>query len=151
MIEYITALRAVSALYARKMMRSFFMVVGTILVLLFIGNIYLMNEVSGWWWLLLIPIVSFVIILAALYAVTRFIVQKLNPPQSPDQHEAVEHFVNKLDKTISTMQTPRFLVFIYLTRDALSGNRNGFIQQATEHSKSLKSDFERLITLFRPL
>lgn len=151
MIAYVTALRAVSATYARKIARSFFILFGAVLALLFIGNVYLINEVSGWWWLLLIPILSFLVVFIFLYAMTRFIVQKLNPPQSPDQHEAVEQFVVKLDTTLGTMNTPRFLVFIYLVRDAITGNRHGFIQQVTEHSKTLRSDFERLITLFQPL
>lgn len=151
MVEYITALRAVSALYARQIMKAFFITAGTSIVLLFAGNIYLIQEVSGWWWLLLIPVMSFAIILAVLYAITRFIVQKLNPPQSPDQQEAVRHFIAGLNKTVETMQTPKFLVFIYLVRDAFTGNQRGFIQQATSRSASLKSDFERLITLFRPL
>lgn len=151
MIAYVTALRAVSAAYARKIARSFFILFGAILALLFIGNIYLINEVSGWWWLLLIPIVSFFVIFIVFYALTRFIVQKLNPPQSPDQREAVENFVAKFDAAMETMHTPRFFVFIYLVRDAVTGNRHGFIQQVTERSKTLKSDFERLITLFQPL
>lgn len=151
MVEYITALRAVSALYARQIMKAFFITVGAIAVLLFAGTVYLIQEVSAWWWLMLIPIISFGLILAVLYAITRFIVQKLDPPQSPDQKEAVRQFVIKLNKAVETMQTPKFLVFIYLVRDAFTGNQHGFIQQATSHSMSLKNDFERLITLFRPL
>lgn len=151
MTAYITALRAVSALYARHIMKTFFVTTAAVMVLLFAGNIYLIQEISAWWWLLLIPIISFAVILAVLYAITRFIVRKLNPPQSPDQQEAVRHFVARFNETIETMQTPKFLVFIYLVRDAFTGNQHGFIQQATSRSASLKSDFERLIALFRPL
>lgn len=129
----------------------FFLPGGLILLALFIGNIYLIQQLSGWWLLLLIPVLSFILVYVILLALTRFIVGNLNPPQSVDQREAVDHFIGKLDKAAETLQTPRFLVFIYLVRDAFMGSQRGFIQQVTNESKSLKSEFERLITLFRPL
>lgn len=151
MIEYMTALRAVSAAYAKRIMVPVFLTFGLIIILLFVLTVYLGNEVSGWWWLLIIPAISFALLFAILCAITSFLLQKLNPPQSPDQRKAVKEFVDKLEVVTETVQTPRFLIFIYMVRDTFTGSRQGFLQQITSHSKSLKNDFERLMTLFRPL
>lgn len=151
MLAHVAAIRAISALYVKKRMRWFFLLASVILVLLFALTIYLAQEVSGWWWLLIVPVISFTLIVAILWGLTRALITQLAPPQGPDQREAVAHFVAGLDKALETMQTPQFMIFVYLIRDAFMGNQQGFLQQVFTHSKSLKSEFERLVTLFRPL
>lgn len=151
MIAHITAIRAVSALYVKKRMQWFFWLGAAVLLLLFAFTFYLIQNVSAWWWLLAIPVFSFAVFFVILWGLARALITKLMPPLSRDQQEAVSHFVARLDEVLEQVQTPRFLILLYLIRDAFIGNQHGFLQQTVNHSKALKSEFERLTALFTPL
>jgi hypothetical protein len=144
----IAAIRAVTAEFARQFVRPFFWVVLGIMVCLVIITILLAINISPWWWLLAIPVGMLGIAGAAIWLIVRFILERLSPRLTTEQRAATKGFVTKLQFTKDTIQTPYPLIIFYVIRDIILRRDRGFLSEVTEHSRTLKPDFERLKKLF---
>ena len=144
----ITAIRAITAEFVGQFVRPFFWVALGILACLVIITILLAINISPWWWLLAIPVVMLGIVGTVIWLIVRFILSRLSPRLTTEQRTATKGFVTKLQFTKDTIQTPYPLIIFYVIRDIILRRDRGFISEVTEHSRTLKPDFEKLKGLF---
>ena len=144
----IAAIRAVTAEFARQFVQPFIWLALGIMVCLIIIVLLLAINVSAWWWLLAIPVVILGIIMTIVWLIVRLVLAGLSPRLNSTQKTATKQFVAKLQFTKDTIQTPYPVMIFYVVRDIIFRRDKGFISEVTEHSKTLKPDFDRLKRLF---
>lgn len=144
----IAAVRAITAEFARQFVQPFFWVALGLLVCLVIITALLAVNISPWWWLLAIPVVILGLAGAIIWLIVRLILRGLSPRLNTEQQTATKQFAAKLQFAKDTIQTPYPLIIFYVIRDIIFRRDNGFISEVTEHSRTLKPDFDRLKELF---
>lgn len=144
----IAAIRAITAEFARQFVQPFFWVALGLLVCLVIITVLLAVNISPWWWLLAIPVVILGLAGIVIWLIVRLILQGLSPRLNLDQKTATKQLVTKLQFTKDTIQTPYPLIIFYVIRDIIFRRDKGFLSEVTEHSRTLKPDFEALKKLF---
>ena len=144
----IAAIRAITAEFARQFIRPFFWVGLGLIACLVIITILLAANISAWWWLLAIPVVILGIAGTIVWLIVRFILYQLSPRLSAEQKTATKQFVGKLQFARETIQTPYPVMIFYVVRDIIFRRDQGFLSEVTQHSRTLKPDFDRLKGLF---
>jgi uncharacterized membrane protein YbhN (UPF0104 family) len=144
----VAAIRAVTAEFARQFVQSFFWVALGLLVCLVIITVLLAVNISPWWWLLAIPVVILGLAGAVIWLIVRLVLRGISPRLNAGQKTATKQFVTKLQFTKDTIQTPYPLIIFYVIRDIILRRDRGFISEVTEHSRTLKPDFDRLKGMF---
>lgn len=144
----ITAIRAVTAEFARQFVQPFWWVgIGMLTVMVVIMAILALT-LSPWWWLLAIPIAIAGLAGVIIWLLVSFILNRVSPSLNQKQKTATKHFVTRLQSTTETIQTPYPVIVFYVVRDIILRRDSGFISEVTEHSKTLRPDFEHLRQLF---
>lgn len=144
----ITAIRAITAEFARRFIQPFIWVGLGLIILMIVSVGSLAITLSPWWWLLLAPIIIFGIAGTVVWLLVRFILNRISPHTNAAQRKAVKHFVTKLQTTTETIQTPYPVIVFYVVRDIILRKDSGFISEVTQQSKTLKPDFDNLTKLF---
>ena len=141
------AVRAVSAEFARRIYVPVVYGVGIALFVLIALSIWLVT-ISGWWWLLLAPVIFLTVIFIAAAALTRFALAALRPAQTSAQKAKVRSFVDALQKTSETIQTPKFVILFRLVKDMFVPSKETYINELSGTASSLRNGFKEVITLF---
>lgn len=144
----ITAIRAITAEFARQFIQPFLWVGLGLIILMTIAVGSLAFALSQWWWLLLAPIILFGVVGTVIWLLVRFILNRVSPRLNAKQKSATKQFVTKLQTTTETIQTPYPVIVFYVIRDIILRKDSGFISEVTQRSKTLKPDFEELTRLF---
>lgn len=144
----IAAIRAITAEFARQFVQPFIWIALGIMACLIIVVLLLSINVSAWWWLLAIPVVILGIAMTVVWLIVRLILAGLSPRLDSTQKTATKQFVTKLQFTKDTIQTPYPVMIFYVIRDIIFRRDKGFLSEVTEHSRTLKPDFEALKNLF---
>jgi MFS family permease len=139
----ITATRAIGTEFARRALRPL-TIIGVVaaIVLLSLGG-WLTTQ-SAWWWLLEIVFIGGSLIFVLLIIIVNVILRGVEPPLSKAQREAVDGFVDKLERVAESLGTPQIVIIYYVTRDTIRPRPNGFIETVSRDSKALAPDFVRL-------
>jgi hypothetical protein len=144
----IAAIRAVTAEFAKQFVQPFIWIgLGVMVVLLVIIGL-LIFSVSSWWGLLLIPVALLGIVATVIWLLVRLILGTISPRLDVKQKAATKQFVTKLQFATETIQTPYPIIIFYVVRDIILRKDTGFISEVTQHSKTLRPDFEELKKLF---
>lgn len=144
----ITAIRAITAEFAKQYIRPFFWVGLGIVACLLIITILLAVNISAWWWLLAVPVVAFGIVGLIIWLIVQFVLSQLAPRLNTEQKTATKQFVGKLQFASETVQTPYPVMIFYVIRDIIFRRDQGFLSEVTQHSRTLKPDFDALKELF---
>lgn len=144
----ITAIRAITAEFARQFVQPILWVVLGIIVCLMIIVVLLAVNLSAWWWLLAIPVVILGFAVAIVWLLVRLILAGLSPRLNTTQKAATKQFVSKLQFASETIQTPYPVMIFYVIRDIIFRRDKGFLSEVTEQSRTLKPDFDALKKLF---
>lgn len=78
----------------------------------------------------------------------RFVMKLISMPLSKEQKSAVGLFVDKLERISGALSTPKFMILLSIIRDGAQRRSSRFIEQTTNDSKLLHSDFLALTKLF---
>jgi len=143
----IKAVRAVGAELARRIVQPI-LIAGVILaiVLLVLGG-WLTTKDELWWILQFIFITSimfFALLTIAVLAILRY----FTPLQNDGQKKAVTNFVDKLQRVADTLGISNFVLLFRVVRDVIQPQEKTFIEQVTEDSTTLHTDFIKLQKLF---
>lgn len=148
MKSHIAAIRAVTVEFALQFIRPFLWwglgIIGGLLIVVAI----LAFTVSQWWWLLALPIVLLGLVGVVVWLIVRFIATQLSPKLNPQQKVATKKFVTKIHYVTETVQTPYPLIMFRIIKDIITRTDEGFIQEVTQQSTTLRPDFEELRKLF---
>jgi hypothetical protein len=144
----ITAIRAITAEFARRFIQPFIWVGLGLVILMIVSVGSLALTLSQWWWVLLAPVILFGIAGTVVWLLVRFILNRVSPHLNAKQKKAVKQFVTKLQTTTETIRTPYPVIVFYVIRDIILRKDSGFINEVTQQSKTLKPDFEELTKLF---
>jgi NADH:ubiquinone oxidoreductase subunit 6 (subunit J) len=142
------AVRAIGVVFARRTIRPFVIIGAVVLVgLLGLGGWLASN--NAWWWLLEAVFIVATLLFAGLVIAVHWLLRRVAPPMSRSQRQAVEAFVDKLERVAEHLQTPQFMIVYYVIRDTLRPRPGGFITQVTHDSRTLHSDFAKLQRLLQ--
>jgi hypothetical protein len=144
----IAAIRAITAEFARQFVQPFLWIGLGVISCLVILTILLALNLSPWWWLLAIPVVILGIAATIIWLVVRLILTGLSPRLNSTQKTATKQFVAKIQFAKDTIQTPYPVMIFYVIRDIIFRRDKGFLSEVSEHSRTLKPDFEALKKLF---
>ncbi|MET0980118.1 MAG: hypothetical protein ABWX90_02580 [Candidatus Saccharimonadales bacterium] len=148
MKTHIAAIRSVTVEFAMQFIRPFLWWGIGIIGSLVIAIAVLAFAVSQWWWLLAIPVALLGLAVIIIWLVVRFIAVRLSPRLNAEQKIATKKFVSKIHFMTETAQTPYPVIMFQIIKDIITRNDNGFIQEATQQSTTLRPDFEALRKLF---
>lgn len=143
----IKTVRAVGAELAWRMIRPMLIIGITIAVLLLTLGGWLTTQDALWWILQFIFITSitfFVLLSVVVVTILRY----FTPLQNDGQKKAVGNFVDKLQRVADTLGISNFVLLFRIVRDVVRPQEKTFIEQVTEDSTTLHTDFIRLQKLF---
>lgn len=142
-MQNIQLIRAISAEFISRKLRSITILVGIVLALILSASIYL-TTVSVWWWILAVPIFALCILAIIALALAHILARLFKPQISVAQNTAVSNFVDKLERVAEHVQTPMPLIIFNVARDMIWPRTPTFIQQVVGDSTTLHKDIAKL-------
>lgn len=139
------AIRAITAVFVRRILKWILVVGIGIIVISFVLTAYLASVFSVWWWLLLIviwpPTVIVLIIAGLMWLITsRLLPRKFNR----QEQRRITNFTDKLFGVAETPRTPYPLLLVLVGKDIVRGRQSQFITETIQNSKSLRTEYEEI-------
>lgn len=150
MSSTVKAVRAVTAHYAKDLLRPilFIGLLGYALVMALV--IWIAVAVNGWWILLgFVPTILFCVG-TAVWIGLWVAATKLSPSLNRAQKKATKEVVEQVSKVAEQVGTPRALLIFRIARDVIfpSSNKQTLIGELAETPGQLRRSFEALRKLF---
>lgn len=141
--------RALTARFARRIVRIVTVAAVIALTALFVGVWLLAHFFSTWWWLLLIP----VLLLAGVFLIVRliawFILSRIHVGQlTSTQSEALDAFIEKLEQAIEARATPWPIIALICVKDLILHRDLTTVRRIIKETVGLRRDYQHLETLF---
>jgi hypothetical protein len=141
----IATFRALSYVFAKRIVVLTGWVLLAIALLLLIGIIALGQYVSSWWLLLLVPFVLCLVLGLAILGLARFIVARLYPqPLTVAQKRSLSSFNDKIMHLIEARSIPPFMLAGIVIKDLIVHREMKTLRNLVDNSRSLKKDFAQL-------
>ena len=139
--------RAVGAEFVRRTIKPL-LVIGAVaaVVLLALGG-WLASQ-NAWWWLIEAVFILGSLLYIGLLVLVRVVLQVVDPVRTNEQKQAVNDFVDKMQRVSENVQTPQFVIIYRVVRDTVRPRQHGFIETLSRDSKALAPDFVKLQRLF---
>lgn len=147
MTAHVTPIRAIGGEFLRRKWKGILTLFTLVGVAIAIGCIWLIT-ISAWWWLLAFPVFSAIIIGILALLIARVIIGIITPQLTRPQHTAVTDFVDKLERVAERAQTPPFWIAFKVIRDVIRPRDTTFIQEMTQDSTTLHTDYKELLKQF---
>ena len=141
------AVRAVAALFARRIYVPVAVVIGVVTAAIVILSVWL-TTLSAWWWLLFALVLLWTIIVGLALLIAGVIIRLLAPQQTQRQKRLVKAFVEKLQLLSDVAQTPKFILLFKLVLDIARPRRDGFVNSVSTATKTIRADFVELTDSF---
>lgn len=144
----IKTVRAVGAELAWRMIKPM-LIIGVIfaaLLLVFGGWLTTQHEL---WWILQFIFITSIMFFVLLSVVILTILRYFTPLQNDSQKQAVGNFVDKLQRVSDTLGISNFALLFRIVRDVVRPQEKTFIEQVTEDSTTLHTDFIKLQKQFK--
>ena len=148
-VTKLTAARALTAHIAQRVFVIAVIIVVVSFVILLAVIWALAHFVSAWWWLLLVPFLFIFGILSLLGLFIRFIILRIYSQRlRPEQKKALGDFMEKVQGLIEARGTPPQLFILITIKDLVLHRDITTIKKLIRDSSSLKRDFSELERLF---
>lgn len=147
MTTHVNPIRAIGGEFLRRKWKGILMLFTLVSAAFVIGCLWLIS-MSVWWWLLAFPVFSAIIIGILTLLIARFIIGMITPQLTQPQHTAVTDFVDKLERVAERAQTPPFWIAFKVIRDVIRPRDTTFIQEMTQDSTTLHTDYKELLKQF---
>ncbi len=148
MESFILSLRAIGTHLAMRLYIPVAIGTTIVILLLFAGVVWL-TTFSAWWWLLFIPTVALCSLLGAIEIVLFVLIRRVRPGQTKEQKQAVQRFVDKIQRTAEIVGTPKAVILFRVVRSAASPSKDPYLADLVS-SKELVGDFRELQRMFSP-
>lgn len=146
----ILAIRAISSLYARRLLWPFLWTgIGVyILIMAIIG--WIASISSNWWWLMGIGPTLILIIGAIIWLTGYVLVRRIAPTMNTQQTKATRKFIGHIDKVAEHAGTPAFVILFRIIRDIATRPQSDrtLIGEWVREPGDIHHDFEALRRLF---
>lgn len=144
----IVIVRAVGALFARRMLRTA-LLIGVIAAVVLHGVGAWLAIENPWWWLLELVFIFLTLVFVILIVVVLAVLRIVEPRQSIAQKHAVAEFVDKFQRVAENLQMPMPLIVFFVVKDTILPPKDGtFISKMTRDSTSLAPDLMKLHKTF---
>lgn len=143
----VLAIRAISAEFARRIYLPVVYIGSAVLLILVVLEAWLVT-ISTWWWLLLVPIVFVALLFIILAVIARVAITFLRPQQTKEQTQTVRKFVDALQKTSETIQTPKFIILFRLIKDMISPSKQSYVHEISGTASSLRTELSKVLKAF---
>lgn len=144
---YIRAIRAVAAGFALRILKPV-AIIGIGVLITLIGLSIWLVTINDWWWILLAFLLFITAFFSIALVIAALLLRALNPPQTKAQRTQVQRFVDTLQKTAETVQTPKFILLFRLIVDVISPSKKGIVSELSHDASSLQKDFKEIIASF---
>lgn len=146
----ILAIRAISSLYARRLLWPFLWV-GIAVYALVMGLIgWVAYVASNWWWLLSIGPTLLLSIALMIWLTGYVLVRRIAPPMNKRQTKAAKKVIGHIDRVAEHVGTPPFIILFRIVRDSVTRPQSDrtFIGEWVREPGDIHHDFETLRRLF---
>lgn len=146
----ILAIRAVTSVYVRQILRVVLIVSLIVYAGVMAIVIWLSTDVSPWWSLLGIIPTLLIFIGGVIWLIVWILAKRLSPAMNKKQKVAAKKVVHNISATAERLGTPRFLLLFHVIKDVIFPPRSGqtYIGELAGTPGKLKTDFENLRKLF---
>jgi hypothetical protein len=150
MYDTISLLRAVAAVFVRRVLTRTLVLAGGLLAIVFGGVVYLGTQVNPAWWLGLVVLVPLFILLLGVGLGVRLVAGLLSPRKlTPPEMRSVRDFTDKLFETAETVRTPLPMLGLRLMKDLVLHRDPRLVKELIASSSSLRSEYQQLKQTFR--
>lgn len=139
--------RAIGAEYIRRFTKPI-MIAAVIAMVLLLSLGGWLTTVSNWWWLLQASFILLTIVMVVVVTLIRLLVRIADTAQTRQQKDAVNAYVDKLERIADNVQTPQPIILFRVIKDLLRPSPNGIIQSMSRDTKSLAPDYALLTRHF---
>lgn len=150
MSSTILAIRAVTSLFAKDLLRPVFFIGIVAYAVVMAIVVWITTSVNGWWILLgFIPTVLFFVGLAVWIGLW-IAASKLSPGMNSAQKRAAKNVVGKLSRVAEQLGTPRIFLIVRIAKDILfpKSTKTTLIGELTETPGELRRSIDELRKLF---
>lgn len=141
----VTALRAISAVFFRRILRWVIIIAGVLFAIALLLDAYLATTISPWWWLFLIVLIPAGVV-GMLVATGLWVVSSRLLPRKMTKAEnrQVLAFTDKIFGIAENARMPYPLLLILVGKDIIRGKQSSFIANTIQDTRSLQSDYEEI-------
>lgn len=146
----ILAVRAVTSVYVRQILK-FILIVGlAVYAAVMAIVIWLSSDISPWWSLLGIIPTLLILIGGLMWVIVWVLSGRLSPAMNKKQKTATKKVVKDIGQAAEQLGTPRFILLFQVVKDVVFPPKNNrtFIGELADTPGKLKRDFENLRKLF---
>lgn len=148
MNPYVSALRAITGVFFRQMLRPVLTAAVIFMLLIYVLIGYLAS-IDGWWLLLLLMVLPATILMLVVGSALWFLSGRLLPRKlTRDETRTVAAFSDKLARTAGTVRTPLPVLGLQIAKDVLKNRGSNALGSVIHDSTSLKKDFDIISHLF---
>lgn len=142
----ILAVRALSAQFALRILRTTFWVGLAVYVFLIGMSWWLASAISGWWWLLGALVTLGAIIAGVVWLLFFLFVRSLRPSLNATQRKLCASLITQITDIPELASTPKFLLLWYVVRDLYQKTpfSETYIGEVVKKPGQMKRDFEEL-------
>lgn len=145
----VAALRAISSIFLRRILRFVFIVIGIVLILLYGVVTYSAIEYSLWALLILVILLPLTLIILTISLGLWYITGKLLPRQlNKTERRQVLDFTDKISSVIERGRTPYPIAVLLVVKDIIRRRDSKFLNELIADSKSLRGEFSKIKKLF---
>lgn len=146
----LSALRALSALLLRRMLKPVVFLIGIFLVAALALTVMLSLSFSQWWLLLLVLLIPISLLFLLLGIGLHVLLQKLLPRKlSVGERTQINDFTEKIFSIAERTRTPYPVIIFLIAKDLLRGKESKFVSQLLGDSRSLMTEFDDIQALFK--
>jgi hypothetical protein len=145
----VSAIRAITSVYARQLLRPILWIGIAVYVFLLVVIGLIAYSASNWWWLLAtVPSLLFVIGLV-VWTITWVLSGRIAPQMNKAQLVATKKFVKHIGYVAEHMGLSRFTIIVQIIKDVVTRPKEGtFIGELAQKPGEMRRDFENLRKLF---
>lgn len=149
MHKKLTAPRALTALFARRVIRLATIIASGIILGVIALAWVLAYFFSPWWWLLTVPFVIAFGLFMIVRIVVMVIVRLIHPNDlSKEQVAAMNGFIDKIQTILEARSTPPFLIVLICLKDLLLYRDITTIKNLIKDTAGLRKEYAEIEKLF---
>ena len=149
MSQRLTAPRALTTLFARRIVRIATLLALAVAVAVFLLTWVLAYFFSSWWWLLIIPLCILVVLFLIVRIVVMIIIRMIHPNSlTKEQTVAMSGFIDKIQAILEARSTPLPFVVAVCIKDIVIHRDVVTIKKLITNTTGLRRDYAEIEKLF---
>ena len=144
------ALRAITAVTFRRLLKWVSIVAAIILAAVWAGMLVLVIFINPWWWLMTVILVPATLVLTLLATLLFALTKRLVPRKlSKEESAKVHHFTSTLLGLAEVRATPWPVLAFLIGKDIIRGRQSTFIESTISDAKGLRGQFDAIRSMFK--